>query len=93
MVRGYPGVFSSDGVLYCSDVQTMSPSRAASLLADLGYSVTWQVENRDTGSSQAVLAPPSTGFIIDGVAHGSTLILVVETGADAQPASQSCEAG
>jgi len=91
-VRGSPGVFSREGPLYCTRIQEMEPPRAAVLLADLGYRVTWQVEDRDALTSVQTTTPPLDGYIIEGVIHGRDLTLVVERGDAAVPARSSCEA-
>lgn len=89
-VRGYPGVFGAGGALACSDIREMSPSRADPLLTELGYEVTWQIENRDSGTSVTSTEPPAAGYIQEGVLHGQKLLIVVETGAKAEPVGPGC---
>jgi len=89
-VRGYPGVFSLHGALACSDIREMSPPRADELLNELGYEVTWQIENRDTGASSTSTEPPAEGYIQEGVLHGQDLLIVVETGVKAEPVGSGC---
>jgi hypothetical protein len=88
-VRGYPGVFSSGGALACSNIQKMSPPRADELLTQLGYEVTWQIENRDTSASSTSTEAPVVGYIQEGVLHGQKLLIVVETGSKAVPVGSS----
>ncbi len=88
--NGHPGVFGPQGPLYCTRIQEMGPRQAAPILADLGYTVTWQVEDRDARTSTQTTISPADGFIIEGVLHGRDLTLVVERGAAAVPAGESC---
>ena len=89
-VRSSPGVFSPDGALACSNVRTMSPSSADEALRQLGYQVTWQIEDRDAGTSVTSTVPPASGYVQDGVLHGRDLLIVVETGNAATPAGPGC---
>jgi hypothetical protein len=89
-VNGSPGVFSTGGPLYCSNIQSMSPADAAPLLSQLGYSVIWQIEDKTRHSSTVTELPPKEGYIIDGGLHGRGLLLVVESGQGAEPATRSC---
>jgi hypothetical protein len=89
-VRGHPGLFAPGGALQCSGIQEMSPPQAANVLEELGYSVTWQIENRDDGSSIQSPRPPTEGYVIEGVLNGRDMTLVVEVGENAEPASPVC---
>ena len=89
-VRGRPGVFSAGGALACTAVVEMSPYDADRLLRDLGYSITWQVEDRNTGISHSSNVPPAEGFIQGGVVTGRELIVVVETGVGVEPQQRGC---
>lgn len=67
----------------------MSPPRAATWLAQHGYTVTWQVEARDgshRGTSTQTQEPPAAGYVEGGVLEGTAATIVVETGAAAEPA-------
>jgi hypothetical protein len=87
---GHPSVFGSGEPLECTRIQAMTPPNAGELLTELGYSVTWQIEDRDRGTyEQTPIAPPD-GYIIDGVLVRGNLILVVERGENAVPVSPSC---
>lgn len=91
-VRGSPGVFSPLGPLFCSDIQQRTPADAGPLLSQLGYEVTWQIEDPAANTSrQSTVAPPD-GHIIEGVLHGRELLLVVERGPGATPANDPCPA-
>lgn len=83
-VRGRPGVFSGGGALACSNIRTMSPPNADALLRQLGFDVTWQIEDRDTGESRQSAQPPVTGYVQEGTLSGRALLIVVETGAKAE---------
>ncbi len=72
--------------MHCTRIQEMAPPRAADLLGLLGYSVTWQIEDRDAGTSVQLPSPPADGYIIEGILKGRYLTLVVERGANAIPA-------
>lgn len=89
-VRSSPGVFSQAGALACSSVQDMAPPHADEVLRELGYTVTWQIEDRDAGTSVTATIPPAVGYIQEGVLHGRELLLVVETGDAASPVGPSC---
>lgn len=89
-VRGHPGLFGPDGPLHCTRIQEMQPEEAASVLATLGYSVIWQVEDRDSLRSEQTSQAPPDGYIIEGLREGSSLVLVVERGVRAEPAVPSC---
>lgn len=84
---GHPGLFDAGQPLYCSGVQAMSPPVGDQYLEARGYTVTWQVENRDAMTSQLTDTPPETGHIIEGVLHDQHLLLVVEVGERATPAN------
>jgi hypothetical protein len=89
-VRSAPGLFASGGPFYCTEIGNMTPVAAQPLLTQLGYQVTWQVEDRDSGSSSQTSTPPTDGFIVEGVQHGRDLVLVVETGVNVEPPDHSC---
>lgn len=89
-VRGYPGVFATGGALACSDIRDMAPPRADEILTELGYEVTWQIEDRDSGTSVTSTEPPAAGYTQEGVLHGQKLLLVVETGTKAEPVGPGC---
>ena len=84
-VHGHPGLFAPGGTFYCTNIRQMSPPEAERALAQLGYVVTWQVEDRSLGSSEQTTTPPSDGYIIEGVLDGKDLVLVVERGEGAAP--------
>jgi hypothetical protein len=90
VVRASPGIFAPGGPFYCTEIGNMSPADAQPLLAKLGYAVTWQIEDRDTGSSIQSATPPSDGYVVEGVQHGHALVIVVERGAGVQPVDHSC---
>jgi hypothetical protein len=90
-VRGHPGLFAPGGIFECTRIQEMTPRHAAGVLAELGYTVTWQVEDRDLGTSKQMSVAPSDGYIIDGVLEGANLVLVVERGAGVVPRDPVCE--
>lgn len=85
-----PGVFSFQGPLYCSGIHQMAPADADPLLRELGYDVTWQIEDRDEKTSLQSTIPPSDGFIVEGAIIGGELILVVERGREVEPVPDSC---
>lgn len=85
-----PGVFSADGPLYCTRIQQMTPQEADPLLRQLGYAVTWQLEDRDARTSTRSTTPPSDGYIVEGVIVGRDLTLVVERGKDVQQVADPC---
>lgn len=91
-VRGSPGVFSPLGPLYCSDIQQRTPADAGSLLSELGYEVTWQIEDPAANTSRQSTSAPPDGHIIEGVLHGRELLLVVERGPGAIPVDDPCPA-
>jgi hypothetical protein len=90
-VRGQPGLFAPGGTFACTQIREMPPQRAGEVLAELGYDVTWQVEDRDSGSTQQTAEAPNQGFIVEGVLHGQQLLLVVEQGKGAQAATSTCQ--
>jgi len=90
--RGHEGLFNPGQALACTGVELMSPPEAARWFAQHGYTVTWQIETRNGGStkdastSRQSSTPPQTGYVIDGVLEGDhVLTMVVETGPAAQP--------
>ncbi len=85
-----PGVFSPGGPLYCSSIYQMAPVVADPLLRELGYKVTWQIEDRDAKTSVQSTIPPSDGFIVEGAIVQGVLILVVERGRDVKPVPINC---
>jgi hypothetical protein len=89
-VQGHPGLFSPGGVFACTQIQQMSPQQAGVALGELGYDITWQIENRDDGSYSQSSQAPADGYIIEGVLDGSRLLLVVERGQSATPGRGSC---
>ena len=87
-----PGLFNAGQPLACSGVDSMTPPEAAHWLAQHGYTVTWQIETRNGGStkdgstSSRSTTPPQTGYVVGGVLEGKhVLTMVVETGPAAQP--------
>lgn len=92
-VGSAPGVFSSQGALYCSRIQQMAPVDADPLLRELGYEVTWQLEDRDANTYVRSATPPSDGFIVEGVIIGRDLVLVVERGEDVEQVGDPCPFG
>lgn len=88
-VVGHEGLFNPGQPLRCSGVDKMSPPVAQQWLNERGYTVTWQIEDQDAHTSRQTSVPPTSGYIIDGILHGNQLTLVVETGANAQPANGS----
>lgn len=89
-VRGYPDVFSAGGALACTGVVEMAPTDADRLLRELGYTVNWQLSDRDTGGFSSSNVAPLTGFISAGILKGHELIIVVESGAGVEPQQRSC---
>ena len=85
-----PGAFTAEGPLYCSGIHEMAPAQADPLLRDLGYEVTWQIEDRDARSSVQSSTPPTDGFIVEGAIIGGKLILVVERGQNVEPVADPC---
>jgi hypothetical protein len=85
-----PGVFSRQGPLYCSGIHQMAPVVADPLLRELGYKVTWQIEDRDAKTSVQSSTPPSDGFIVEGAIIHGELILVVERGRGVEPVPNPC---
>jgi hypothetical protein len=85
-----PGVFTAEGPLYCSGIHEMSPGQADPLLRELGYQVTWQIEDRDAKTSVQSAKPPSNGFIVEGAIVNGELILVVERGQGVQRVADPC---
>lgn len=81
------GLFAPTGLLECSGVWDMTPEEAEAYLADRGYSVVWQIERPDADHPVVKDEPPKQGYIIEGVADGDEITLVVETGPDAIPAN------
>lgn len=81
------GLFSPEGLLSCSGVWDMTPEEAEDYLADRGYTVVWQVERPHADHPAINDEPPKQGYIIEGVADGNEITLVVETGPDAAPAN------
>jgi len=90
VVRGHPGLFSTGGILYCTRIQEMTPREADAVLTELGYDVTWQVEDRTAGTSTPTTTAPEDGYVIEGVVKGRALLLVVETGEGAVPVPSGC---
>jgi hypothetical protein len=90
-VQSQPGLFAPGGIFACTQIREMSPQQAGGALAELGYDVTWQVEDRDSGSSQPTAEAPKDGFIVEGVLDGSQLLLVVARGAGVQPVPSTCQ--
>lgn len=84
-VRGHPGLFAPGGPFQCTRIRQMSPPQAEAVLEDLGYDVTWQVEDRGLGTSEQKPTAPPDGYIIEGVLDGANLLLVVERGEGAEP--------
>lgn len=85
-----PGVFTAEGPLYCSGLHEMAPVQADPLLRDLGYEVTWQIEDRDARTSVQSSTPPGDGFIVEGALIDGQLILVVERGQDVERVADPC---
>jgi hypothetical protein len=85
--KGSEGLFNPGQPLACSRVWAMSPPDAARYLAARGYVVTWQVEDRDSGTSRQTKIAPATGFVIEGVRQGNQLTMVVEVGSRARQAT------
>lgn len=77
-----PGVFTAEDPLYCNGLHELSPVQADPLLRDLGYEVTWQIEDRDARTSRQSSTPPGDGFIVEGALINGQLVLVVERGQD-----------
>jgi hypothetical protein len=88
-VQGHQGLFGVGGAFNCTDIQVMEPDRAGAALAELGYDVIWQVEDRDAGTSQQTTEAPSDGYIVEGVLLEDKLLLVVERGAIATPSGRT----
>ena len=90
--RSHEGLFNPGQPLACTGVERMTPPEAADWFAQHGYTVTWQIETRNGGStkdastSRRSSTPPQTGYVIDGVLEGDHILtMVVETGPAAQP--------
>ena len=90
-VHGSDGLFNPGQPLQCTRIQQMSPTEASAILANMGYIVTWQVEDQDAGTSKQTQRVPADGYIIDGVVQGKMMVLVVERGENASPVPpQAC---
>lgn len=85
-----PGAFTGEGPLYCSGIHEMAPTQADPLLRDLGYRVTWQIEDRDAKTSVQSSTPPSDGFIVEGAIVDGELIIVVERGQNVERVADPC---
>lgn len=70
------GLFTRGGALYCSGLQHMAPRDAAPILRQLGYVVTWQVDDRATGESYQSADPPAGGYVDEGIQKGKQLVIV-----------------
>jgi hypothetical protein len=70
------GLFTRGGALYCSGLQHMAPRDAAPILRQLGYVVTWQVDDRATGESYQSSEPPAGGYVDEGIQKGKQMIIV-----------------
>ncbi len=88
--RSRPGAFNAGEPLHCKGVAAMAPRAAGAWLADHGYHVTWQVEDKTPGvpkgqqTSYQTKDAPSRGSIAGAVfTSRDDLIVVVETGPDA----------
>jgi len=90
VVRGHPGLFAPGGILYCTRIKDMTPREADAVLTELGYDVTWQVEDRTAGTSTQTTTAPEDGYVIEGVVNGRALLLVVESGEGAVPVPSGC---
>lgn len=88
--RAAPGIFAAGGTLYCSDVANRPPNAAQPMLESLGYTVTWQIEDRDAGTSTQSTTPPKDGYIVEGSQHGRNLLIVVERGSTVIPVAHTC---
>ena len=75
--RSHEGLFNPGQPLACTGVERMTPPEAADWFAQHGYTVTWQIETRNGGStkdastSRQSSTPPQTGYVIDGVLEGT----------------------
>ena len=54
----------------------MAPRDAAPTLRQLGYVVTWQVDDRATGDSYQSSEPPAGGYVDEGIQKGKRLVIV-----------------
>ena len=70
------GLFTRGGALYCSGLQHLAPRDAAPILRQLGYVVTWQVDDRETGDSYQSSEPPAGGYVDEGIQKGQQLVIV-----------------
>ncbi len=85
------GLFNPGQPLHCSGVERMTPQDADRFLRAQGYDVTWQIEDRDPRTPYRLSeTPPERGFVIDGVAHGVKLTMIVEVGENAEPVHKDC---
>ena len=79
VVRGHPGLFAPGGILYCTRIKDMTPREADAVLTELGYDVTWQVEDRTAGTSTQTTTAQRTATSSKGwstVAHYSLSLRV-----------------
>ncbi len=70
------GLFTPGGALYCSGLHGMAPPEAARILDQLGYEVTWQVDDRVSGTSYQTTDAPAGGYVDEGIQKGRQLVIV-----------------
>jgi hypothetical protein len=85
------GLFTKGGALYCSGLHGMAPVEAAHILEQLGYEVTWQVDDRATGTSHQTTEVPTDGYVDEGIQKGRELVIVVPQHDDEPHSNDPCQ--
>ena len=87
----WPADGAQGGPLDCTGVDQLSPSEAGCWLADHGYEVSWQIEDRTAGTTTTSDQPPDRGGIIDALALGErSLLVLVDLGRTEPHAMRPC---
>jgi hypothetical protein len=85
---GHPGLENPGQPFYGAGLRCMTPPDAHRTIVERGFTVTWQIEDRDpTGAGTTSLStePPPSGVVEDGFVEGNKAHVVVSVGSGAIP--------
>lgn len=84
--QGHEGLENPGQPFYGAGLRCMTPPEADRLITSRGFTVTWQIEDRDkdgAGTTTLSNTPPTTGVVEGGFAEGGHVHVVVSVGSGA----------
>jgi hypothetical protein len=85
---GHEGLENPGQPFYGAGLRCMTPAGAHQTITARGFTVTWQIEDRDSngvGTTTLSGTPPSAGVVEGGFVQGSEAHVVVSVGSGAVP--------